>query len=38
MVISSGEHMGYNLIRKPGSFEGLIMLFFLILSFLTIRE
>ena len=38
MVISSGEHMEYNLIRKPASFEGLIRLFFLMLSFLTIRE
>ena len=38
MVTSSGEGMGCNLIRKLGSFEGLVFFFFLTSCFLTIKR
>ena len=39
MVTSNGEGMGCNLIRKPGSFEGLEVFFFFLTScFLTIKK
>ena len=38
MVTSSGEVMGRNLIRKLGSFEELVVFFFLTSCFLTIKR
>ena len=38
VVTSSGQGMGCNLIRKLGSFEGLVFFFFLTSCFLTIKR
>ena len=38
MVTSNGEGMGCNLKRKPGSFEGLEVFFFLNVMFLDNKE